>query len=78
MGSYDSDQDGIPDIAVIVSVPKASDVCRNIQHSESNVNLGVAEIAHYEGPAANFDISLSRTVAILAGSVLHAPVILRC
>lgn len=77
MGSIDDDQDGSPDIAVVVSSPKASDVCRNFHGGQDGIDDGKA-VADKLVRTAPFWVSPSSSAPRNGRAVLQAVCVLRC
>ncbi len=76
MGSIDDDQDGIPDIAVVVSVPKASDIRRTTDGFGGKVDQSIAAITQHEKPSARSEVA--RPISLNINSALQICFILRC
>ena len=77
MGSVDDDQDGVPDVAVVVSAPKASDVCRNFHGIQDGTQASTA-VANNQVHSVQLGGFESSTAPHNGGSVLQIVCVLRC
>jgi hypothetical protein len=75
MGSVDVDNDGNPDIAVVVSAPRPSDVSRTRGTNDELQNAHNMVVTSVRIPAHNHDFE---TAAQDGCSVLHSCCVLRC